>query len=85
MCCDGADADLPNSGGKNGQPVQRSSTRVRKPNSSVDQEGMVLGWIRELRRQRERVLSSLTVKRREIDSLLRGETLNYKMVATDDF
>ena len=65
--------------GKNGQPVQCSSARARKPNSSVDQEGMVIERIRELRKQRGKVLSSLTAKRREIDSLLTDKN-NLEMV-----
>ena len=58
MSYNGADVDLSNSVGKNGQPVQCSSARARKPNSSVDQEGMVIERIRELRKQRGGVLSS---------------------------
>ena len=69
MSCNGTDADMSNSGGKKGLPVQRSSTHV-KPNSSVDQEGIVLEQIRDLRKQKGGVLSSLTAKHREINSLL---------------
>ena len=58
---------------ENSQPVQHSSTHARKPNSSVDHEGMVFEQIRELRKQRGGVLSSLTARRREIDSLLMDE------------
>ena len=44
------------SAGKNGQRVRRSSTRSRKPNSSLDQEVVAMERIRELRKRRGRVL-----------------------------
>ena len=49
------------------------SARVRKPNSSLDHEGASLERIRELRKNRGGVLSSLSAKRREIDNLLTDE------------
>ena len=42
MSSDAADVNLSNSAGKSGQLVQRSSTRVRKPNSSLKHEGVSL-------------------------------------------
>ena len=59
--------------GKNGQSVRRSSTSSWKPNSSLDQEAVAMERIRELRKRRGGVLSALTVKRKEIDSLLTDE------------
>ena len=41
-----------------------------KPNSSLDQEAGAIERIRELRKRRGGVLSALTAKRKEIDSLL---------------
>ena len=71
---DAADqVNLSYSAGKSGQPVQRTSARVRKPNSSLDHEGASLERIRELRKKRGGVLSSLSAKRREIDNLLTDE------------
>ena len=62
------------SAGKNGQGVRHSSTRSRKPNSSLDQEVVAMERIRELRKRRGGVLSALTAnKRKEIDSLLTDE------------
>ena len=73
MSSDAADVNLSNSAGKSGQLVQRSSTRVREPNSSLEHEGASLQRIRELRKKRGGVLSSLSAKRREIDTLLTDE------------
>ena len=42
------EANLSCSAGKNGQGVRRSSTRSRKPNSSLDQEAVAMERIREL-------------------------------------
>ena len=67
------EANLSCSAGKNGQSVRRSSTRSRKPNSSLDQEAVAMERIRELRKRRGEVLSALTAKRKEIDSLLTDE------------
>ena len=67
------EANLSCSAGKNGQSVRRSSTRSRKPNSSLDQEAVTMERIRELRKRRGGVLSALTAKRKEIDSLLTDE------------
>ena len=61
------------SAGNNGQGVRRSSTRSRKPNSSLDQEAVAMERIRELRKRRGGVLSALTAKPKEIDSLLKDE------------
>ena len=41
---------------KNGQRVRCSSTRSRKPNSSLDQEVVAMERIRELRKRRGGVL-----------------------------
>ena len=68
MSSDAVDVNLSNSAGKSGQP------RVRKPNSSLDHEGASLERIRELRKKRRGVLSSLSAKRREIDNLLTDES-----------
>ena len=68
------DVNLSTSAGKSSEPVQRTSARVRKPNSSLDQKGVSLERIRELRKKRGRVLSSLSAKRREIDNLLTDES-----------
>ena len=46
------EANLSCSAGKNGQSVRRSSTRSRKPNSSLDQEAVAMERIRELRKRR---------------------------------
>ncbi|KAL9961445.1 hypothetical protein ACROYT_G030386 [Oculina patagonica] len=73
MSRNGTDENLSISGEKNGQPVQRTSARICKPSSSVDQEGIVLERIRSLSKQRGGVLSSLTATRREIDTLLTDE------------
>ena len=67
------EANLSCSAGKNGQGVRRSSTRSRKPNSSLDQEAVTMERIRELRKRRSGVLSALTTKRKKIDSLFTGE------------
>ena len=72
MSRNGSDVYLSYSAGKNGQPAENGS-RARKPNTSLDQEGISLERIRELRKRRGGVLSSLTSKRREIDSLLTDE------------
>ena len=48
--------------------VERTSARFRKPNSSLDHEGASLERIRELRKKRGGVLSSLFVKWRVIDN-----------------
>jgi len=74
MSSDAADVNLSDSAGKSGQPVQRTSTRVRKPNSSLDHEGVLLEQIWELRKKRGGVLPSLSAKRREIDNLLTDES-----------
>ena len=68
----GSDVYLSYSAGKNGQPAE-NGPRARKPNTSLDQEGISLERIRELRKRRGGMLSSLTSKRREIDSLLTDE------------
>ena len=39
MSSDAVDVNLSNSAGTSGQPFQRTSARVRKPNSSLDHEG----------------------------------------------
>ena len=62
MSSDAVDVNLSNSAGKSGQPVQRTSARVCKPNSSLDHEGASLERIRELRKKRGGVLSSLSAK-----------------------
>ena len=74
MSSDAVDVNLSNSAGKSGQP-ERTSARVRKPNSSLYHEGASLERIRELRKKRGGggVLSSLSAKRREIDNLLTDE------------
>ena len=72
MSRNGSDVYLSYSAGKNGQPAE-NGPRARKPNTSLDQEGISLECIRELRKRRGGVLSSLTSKRREIDSLLTDE------------
>lgn len=72
MSRNGSDVYLSYSAGKNGQPAE-NGPRARKPNTSLDQEGISLERIRELRKRRGGVLSSLTSKRREIDSLLTDE------------
>ena len=64
------EANLSCFAGKNGPGVRRSSTLSRKPNSSLDQEAVAMERIRELRKRRGGVLSALTAKRKEIDSLL---------------
>ena len=74
MSSDSADVNLSNSAGKSSQPVQRTSACVRKPNSSLDHEGASLERIRELRKKRGGVLSSLSAKRREIGNLLTDES-----------
>ena len=73
MSSDAVDVNLSNSAVTSGQPVQRTSARVRKPNSSLDHEGASIERIRELRKKRGEVLSSLSAKRREIDNLLTDE------------
>ena len=65
---------MSNSAGKSGQPDQHTSSRIRKPNSLLDHEGASLKRIRELRKKRGGVLSSLSAKRREIDYLLTDES-----------
>ena len=65
MSSDSVDVNLSHSAGKSGQPVQRTSARVCKPNSSLDHEGVSLEQIRELRKKRGGVLSSLSAKRRD--------------------
>ena len=72
MSRNGSDVYLSYSAGKNGQSAE-NGPRARKPNTSLDQEGISLERIRELRKRRGGVLSSLTSKRREIDSLLTDE------------
>ena len=74
MSSDTVDVSLSNSAEKSGQPVQRTSARVRKPNPSLDHEGASIERIRELRKKRGGVLSSLSAKRREIDNLLTDES-----------
>ena len=69
MSEDGLDVNSVNPAVENGQHG-RSSTRVRKPNSTLDQDGIRMERIRELRKKRGGVLSAMTTKRREIDSLL---------------
>ena len=59
--------------GKNGQGVCCSSACSRKPNSLLDQNAVAMERIRELRKRRGGVLSALTAKRKEIDSLLKDE------------
>ena len=73
------EANLSCSAEKYGQSVRRSSTRSRKPNSSLDQEAVAMERIRELRKRRGGVLSALTVKRKEIDGLLTDEN-NFEAV-----
>ena len=58
---------------ENGEDVRRSSTRSRKPNPSLDEEAVSLKRIQEFRKRRGGVLSALTAKRKEIDSLLTDE------------
>ena len=78
MSRNGSGVYLSSSAGKKGQPVE-NGPRARKPNTSLDQEGISLERIRELRKRRGGVLSSLTTKRREIDNLLTDEN-NLEMV-----
>ena len=54
---------------ENGQHV-RSSSRVRKPNSTLDQDGIGMERLRKFRKERGGVLWAVTAKRREIDNLL---------------
>ena len=75
------DINLLTSAGKSSEPVQRTSAHVRKLDSSWDHNGVSLGQIRELRKKREGVLSSLSAKRREIDNLLTDES-NLKATTT---
>ena len=49
MSSNAADVNLSSSAGKGAQPVQRTSARVRKRNSSLDHKGTSLKRIRELR------------------------------------
>jgi len=65
MSSDAADVKLSDSAGKSGQPVQYTSTHARKPNSSLDHKGVSLELIRELRKNRGGLLSSLSAKRRD--------------------
>jgi len=65
MSSDAVDASLSNSAGKSGQPVQHTSSCY---------EGASLERIRELRKKRGGVLSSLSAKWREIDNLLTDES-----------
>ena len=74
MSSDAVDVNLSNSAEKSGQPVQRTSAHVRKPNPSLDHEGASTERIRELRKKRGGVLSFLSAKRREIDNLLTDES-----------
>ena len=67
------EANLSCSAGKNGPSGRRSSTRSRKPNSSLDQEAVAMERIRELWKRRGGVLSVLKAKRNEIDSLWKNE------------
>ena len=67
------EANLSSSTGRNDQGVRRSSTRSRKPNSSLYQEAVTMERIPELRKRRGGVLSVLIVKRKEIDRLLTDE------------
>ena len=67
------EANLSCSAGKNGQSGRRSSTRSRKPNSSLDQEAVAMERIRELWKRRGGVLSVLKAKRNEIDSFSTNE------------
>ncbi|KAL9958200.1 hypothetical protein ACROYT_G035181 [Oculina patagonica] len=65
------------------QSVQRTSTRVRQPNTSVYQERFVLERIRSLRKQKGRVISSSTAKRSESTcfktaSITSGDGVNLK-------
>ena len=69
MSEDGLDVNSVNPAVENGQHG-RSSTRVRKPNSTLDQDGIRMERIRELRKKRRGVLSAMTTKRHEIDCLL---------------
>ena len=69
MSEDGLDVNSVNPAVENGQHG-RSITRVRKPNSTLYQDGIRMERIRELRKKRGGVLSAMTTKRREIDSLL---------------
>jgi len=48
MSSNTADVNLSSSVGKGAQPVQRTSARVRKRNSSLDHKGTSLKRIREL-------------------------------------
>ena len=63
---DGNSGNLPV---ENGQHV-RLSSRVRKPNLTLDQDGIRMERLRKLRNERGGVLSAVTAKRREIDNLL---------------
>ena len=74
MSSDAVDVNLSNSAEKSGQPVQRMSACVHKPNPSLDHEGASIEQIRDLRKKRGGVLSSLSAKRREIDNLLIDES-----------
>ena len=49
MSSNAADVNLSSSAGKGAQPIQRTSTRVRRRNSSLDHKGTSLKRIRELR------------------------------------
>ena len=52
MSRNGSDVYLSYSAGKNGQPAE-NGPRTRKPNTSLDQEGISLERIRELRKRKE--------------------------------
>ena len=67
------EANLSSSAGRNGQGVRRSSTRSRKPNSSLYQEAVAMERIPELRKRRGGVHPVLMAKSKEIDSLLTDE------------
>ncbi|CAH3162575.1 unnamed protein product [Pocillopora meandrina] len=51
MSRNGSDVYLSYSAGKNGQPAE-NGPRARKPNTSLDHEGISLERIRELRKRR---------------------------------
>ena len=51
------------------EPV-RSGTLLRKSNSTLDQDGILMERVRELRNRRRGFLSCITTKRKEIDDLL---------------
>ena len=53
-----------------GPPAVRSSTRLRRPNVTIDNEGVRGERVRALRKKRGGVLSSIIAKRKEIDDLL---------------